>query len=43
VWDIERKPIVSLATRTAEAALNPVIGKSMVLYAVLDGAEDRNG
>jgi SAM-dependent methyltransferase len=41
VWDIERKPIVSLATRAAEATLNPVIGKSMVLYAVLDRTEDR--
>ncbi len=34
VWDIERKPVVSLATRAADAALTPVIGKSMVLYGV---------
>jgi SAM-dependent methyltransferase len=40
VWDIERKPIVSLATRSAETMLNPVIGKSLVLYAVLDGGPD---
>ena len=33
VWDIERAPVISFATRTAEAALNPLIGKSMVLYA----------
>jgi len=32
VWDIERAPVVSLATRAAEAFLNPLIGKSMVLY-----------
>ena len=30
VWDIMRKPAL---TRVAEAALNPVIGKSLVLYA----------
>ncbi len=33
VWDIERRPVVSQATRLADAALTPVIGKSMVLYA----------
>jgi len=31
VWDIMRQPIV---TRLAEHALNPVIGKSLVVYAV---------
>ncbi|MGI8757839.1 MAG: class I SAM-dependent methyltransferase [Acidimicrobiales bacterium] len=30
VWDITRKPLV---TRAAEAVLNPVLGKSVVLYA----------
>jgi hypothetical protein len=30
VWDIMRKPAL---TRVAEAALNPVIGKSLVIYA----------
>lgn len=30
VWDIERRPVV---TRAAEALLNPLIGKSVVLYA----------
>ena len=30
--DIERKPVISWLTRHAEAALNPLIGKSMVLY-----------
>lgn len=30
VWDIMKKP---LATRLAERALNPVIGKSFVVYA----------
>ena len=30
VWDIMRKPPL---TRLAEAALNPVIGKSLVIYA----------
>ena len=34
VWDIMRKPA---ATRLAERALNPVIGKSLVLYAVKPG------
>jgi hypothetical protein len=29
VWDIMKRP---LATRLAEAALNPLIGKSLVLY-----------
>jgi SAM-dependent methyltransferase len=32
VWDIMRTPRVSTMTRLAERALNPVIGKSMVLY-----------
>ena len=31
VWDIMRKPAV---TRLAEQALNPLIGKSLVVYAV---------
>jgi hypothetical protein len=31
VWDIMRRPAV---TRRAEQALNPVIGKSLVMYAV---------
>ena len=30
VWDIMKKP---LATRVAEQALNPLIGKSFVAYA----------
>ena len=33
VWDIERAPGISLGTRAAEAVLNPLIGKSLVLYA----------
>ena len=33
VWDIERAPVISAVTRSAEAMLNPIIGKSMVLYA----------
>jgi hypothetical protein len=32
VWDIMRTPRLSVATRLAERALNPLIGKSMVLY-----------
>ncbi|HET6167260.1 MAG TPA: class I SAM-dependent methyltransferase [Marmoricola sp.] len=32
VWDIMRTPRLSVATRLAEKALNPFIGKSMVLY-----------
>jgi SAM-dependent methyltransferase len=32
VWDIMRTPRYSTATRLAEKALNPVLGKSMVLY-----------
>ena len=32
VWDIMRKPRVSVLTRAAERALNPLIGKSLVLY-----------
>jgi hypothetical protein len=47
VWDIERKPFVSVLTRAAEAALNPIIGKSMVLYgqraAALAGAQPPAG
>jgi SAM-dependent methyltransferase len=35
VWDIERAPVVSTATRVADAALNPWIAKSMALYAHL--------
>jgi hypothetical protein len=31
VWDIMRKPAL---TRLSEAALNPVIGKSLVMYAI---------
>jgi hypothetical protein len=31
VWDIMRKPAT---TRLAEQALNPVMGKSLVVYAV---------
>jgi ubiquinone/menaquinone biosynthesis C-methylase UbiE len=34
VWDIMRKPAV---TRRAEQALNPLIGKSLVVYAVKPG------
>jgi SAM-dependent methyltransferase len=34
VWDIMKKPAV---TRLAEQALNPVIGKSLVVYAVKPG------
>ena len=33
VWDIEGLPVVSHVTRAADAALNPFIGKSMVVYA----------
>ncbi len=32
VWDIMKTPRYSTATRLAERALNPVVGKSMVLY-----------
>jgi SAM-dependent methyltransferase len=39
VWDIERVPVVSTFTRMADAALNPFIGKSMVLYTSRPGAE----
>ena len=34
VWDIMRKPA---ATRLSEQALNPVVGKSLVVYAVKQG------
>ena len=37
VWDIMRKPA---ATRLAEQALNPLIGKSLVVYAVKPGRVD---
>jgi hypothetical protein len=37
VWDIMRKPT---ATRLAERALNPVVGKSLVVYAVKAGAAE---
>jgi SAM-dependent methyltransferase len=32
VWDIMKTPRISTVTRLAERALNPLIGKSMVLY-----------
>ena len=32
VWDIMRTPRWSTLTRAAEKVLNPLIGKSMVLY-----------
>ncbi len=32
VWDIVRRPGFSVATRLAERALNPLVGKSLVLY-----------
>ncbi len=32
VWDIMRTPRLSVATRFAERVLNPLVGKSMVLY-----------
>jgi SAM-dependent methyltransferase len=32
VWDIMRTPRVSVLTRAAERVLNPLIGKSLVLY-----------
>ncbi|MCW2781374.1 MAG: Methyltransferase [Marmoricola sp.] len=32
VWDIMKTPRISKVTRAAEAVLNPLIGKSMVLY-----------
>jgi hypothetical protein len=42
VWDIMRKPRV---TRWAERALNPVLGKSLVVYLhkpeAAGGADDR--
>jgi SAM-dependent methyltransferase len=40
VWDIMRKPA---ATRLAEQALNPLIGKSLVVYAVKAGGRDVDG
>jgi SAM-dependent methyltransferase len=39
VWDIEQRPVVSTVTRVADAVLNPVIGKSMVLYASKPGPQ----
>jgi SAM-dependent methyltransferase len=33
VWDIVGTPVISTLTRAAEAALNPLIGKSFVAYA----------
>ena len=38
VWDIMRKPAL---TRWSEAALNPLIGKSLVVYATKDAAPAR--
>jgi len=32
VWDIMKTPRLSVLTRVAERALNPIVGKSMVLY-----------
>ena len=37
VWDIAKAPIV---TRTTEKVLNPVLGKSLVVYARKPAAED---
>jgi hypothetical protein len=38
VWDIERAPILSPVTRVADWVLNPVIGKSLVVYATRPAA-----
>lgn len=38
VWDIERSPLV---TRLAERVLNPIIGKSVVVYAAKPAPEPR--
>jgi hypothetical protein len=40
VWDIMRKPAV---TRLADRALNPLIGKSLVVYAVKGGRHGGHG
>jgi hypothetical protein len=40
VWDIVRRPAV---TRLAEQALNPLIGKSLVVYAVKPGRPSGRG
>jgi hypothetical protein len=32
-WDIVGAPVVSQVTRTTERVLNPVLGKSLVVYA----------
>lgn len=39
VWDIMRTPRISVVTRLAERALNPLIGKSLVLYFRKPGLE----
>lgn len=36
LWDIARTPVISRATRLADRALNPMIGKSLVVYARKD-------
>jgi hypothetical protein len=33
LWDIGGAPVISRATRLADRVLNPVIGKSLVVYA----------
>jgi hypothetical protein len=33
VWDLSGTPVVSKVTRTTEHLLNPVLGKSLVVYA----------
>ncbi|MBO0776273.1 MAG: SAM-dependent methyltransferase, partial [Actinobacteria bacterium] len=38
VWDIVKRPAV---TRLAEGVLNPLIGKSLVMYAAKPAAADR--
>ena len=40
VWDIMRKPAL---TRLADRALNPLIGKSLVVYATKDAPDEHRG
>jgi hypothetical protein len=40
VWDLTKRP---WATRTAERVLDPVLGKSLVVYADKPGVPQRDG
>lgn len=43
VWDLSGTPVISEITRSTEHLLNPVLGKSLVVYAAKPLRQDANG